>query len=137
MSDITLKDEVVSDVEMNKQDLKLAMKSALSSEFKKIKFYEKDGILRFKCRTNSKLWNPIVSVKGKIDAQCKGKEGAVLIEGETKTNFWFWFTFLLGLSFPPLLVMMIFMWKGQKTRTIDNLKGAIDRLKFSIKYGAA
>ena len=81
--------------------------------------------------------NPIVSIKGPLRLQIKEQKAKILIDGDTKTNGWFWFTFILAffLLFAGgagiiLYIMMFFMHSSQKKKSAEAFQSAFNRIKF-------
>lgn len=114
------------------------VQTALMTAFSnpRFKFVENNMTVRtFKVRVQSKLLNPIVSLKGLMRVKCDTNQCAVKLEYDTKTNFWFWFTFLIGCFFPILWILMIWMWSSQKRRTIEALTSVLDSLDYDLTAG--
>jgi hypothetical protein len=86
----------------------------------------------FKGRVKTKLWNPIVSIKGLLRVTAGEDQSAVNIDYDTKTNGWFWFTFLIGCFFWPLWLLMIWMWISQKKKTDAALISALDSIDYEL-----
>jgi len=111
------------------------VQTALMSVFSKPKFNFVDhymNVRTFKLRVNSKLMNPIVSLKGLMRVKCEENQCAVKLEYDTRTNFWFWFTFLVGCFFWPLWIIMIWMWSSQKRRTLEALTSALEAVEYDL-----
>jgi hypothetical protein len=86
----------------------------------------------FAGRVKTKLFNPIVSIKGLLRVTTTAEQAAVNIDYDTKTNVWFWFTFLIGCFFWPLWVLMVWMWMSQKKRTDAALVSALNSIEYEL-----
>jgi len=134
MSALTITKVIEADGEISKNEVIQKIEEALKREFDKVKIKEgKDGTLELRCRVKTKLFNPIVSVKGPVSIQTKENKAKVMIDGDTKTNGWFWFTFLIGCFFPILWIMMFFMYSSQKKSSIQSFEKVFERMEFDLK----
>ena len=133
MSELTITKLVESDKEISKEELSKKIEEALNREFSGAKLYEdKKGDLRFKARVRTKLFNPIVSIKGPVVINANGKKAKILIDGDTTTNTWFWFTAIVFCFFPILFIAMAFMYFAQKKSSIQSLNKVFDRIEFEL-----
>lgn len=99
----------------------------------KFKFVEGNMTVRtFRSRVKTMLWNPIVSLAGLVSTKCGDEKCAVNVEYTSRTNAWFWFTFLIGCFFWPLWILMIWMWVSQKKKTVIALNNALDSLEYEF-----
>ncbi len=134
MSVLTITKVIEADGEISKNEVIQKIEEALKREFDKVKIKEgKDGTPKLRCRVKTKLFNPIVSVKGPVSIQTKENKAKVMIDGDTKTNGWFWFTFLIGCFFPILWIMMFFMYSSQKKSSIQSFEKVFERMEFDLK----
>jgi hypothetical protein len=106
--------------------------AALKSEFNKVKISNKNADPEISCRVKTKLFNPIVSIKAPVKIQSKEKKIKILIDGAIKTNGWFWFTALIGIPFPLLWVMMIFMYSAQKKSSAKSMDNVLQKIEYDL-----
>ncbi len=134
MSELTITKLIEANERISKDKVIQKIEEALRREFDKVAIKEgKDGSPELRCRVKTKLFNPIVSVKGPISIQTKENKAKVMIDGDTKTNSWFWFTFLLGCFFPILWIMMFFMYSSQKKSSTQSFEKVFERMEFDLK----
>lgn len=122
---------------LSEDHVKQSLIDSLKKDFDKVKIKEKKEGDFLRCRIKTKLWNPIVSIKGPLRVQVKDQKAKVLIDGETKTNGWFWFTLILAFFLLAaggagliLFIMMFFMHSSQKKRSAEALESAFRRIRF-------
>jgi hypothetical protein len=84
------------------------------------------------CRVRTKLLNPIVSIKGVVKIQINENKAKIMIDADTKTNGWFWFTFFVGIFFMPLWAGMVIMFFLQKQSSIQSFNNIFDRMSFEM-----
>ena len=133
MSELTVTKVLESESELSKDMIITKISDAFKKEFDNVKLKsDKNGESELYCRVKTKLFNPIVSIKGPIKVQTKGKKAKVLIDADTKTNGWFWVTLLLGMLFWPLWVMMFFMYRSQKRSSINSFEKVFERMEFDL-----
>jgi hypothetical protein len=133
MSALTITKIIESDENISKDIIIEKIEEALKKEFNKVKIIDgKDGVPELRCRVKTKLLNPIVSIRGPIKIQTKGNKAKVMIDVDTKTNGWFWFTLIIGLFFLPLLIMMFFMYSSQKKSSIKSFEKVFERMEFDL-----
>jgi len=134
MSALTITKVIEADEAITKDEVIQKIEEALKSEFDKVKIkVGKDGVPELRCRVKTKLLNPIVSVRAPIKIQTKENKAKVMIDGDTKTNGWFWFTLLIGFTFPILWIMMFFMYSSQKKSSIQSFEKVFERMEFDLK----
>lgn len=132
MSALTVTSLIESDQTLSTESLLTFIESSLKEEFDKVKLQQKNGTPEIFCRVKTKLWNPIVSLKGPIRIHIKENKAKVMIDADTKTNGWFWFTLLLGALFWPLWVLMFFLYSSQKKSSYRSLQKVFDRIQFEL-----
>jgi hypothetical protein len=133
MSALTITKVIESAEAISKEIVIGKIEEALKNEFNKVKIKRgKDGTPELRCRVKTKLFNPIVSIKGPIKIQTKENKAKVMIDADTKTNGWFWFTFLIGFIFPPLWILMFFMHSSQKKSSIQSFEKVFERMEFDL-----
>lgn len=133
MSILTIAKVFKSEATIAKDSVLESIEGALKREFDKVKIKEgKDGTPIIHCRVKTKLWNPIVSLKGPVNIQTKENKAKVMVDADTKTNLWFWFTFLIGCFFWPLLLMMCFMYSSQKKKSVQSFEHVFERMDFDL-----
>ena len=133
MSALTITKVIESKDTITEEIIMREIKEALENEFNKVEISNnKDGIPELKCRVKTKLLNPIVSIRGLIKIQIKEKKAKIMIDADTKTNGWFWFTLIIGLLFWPLLLMMVYMYISQKNSSIQAFDKVFERMEFDL-----
>lgn len=132
MGDLSLSKILEIEEGVTKEDIIHKIEDALKRNFDKASVLVKDGSHDVKCRVKTKLWNPIVSLKGPLQVQVKGNKAKVMIDGETKTNGWFWFTLILGFGMPLLWIAMFFMHSGQTKKSQESLRAVFNKLEFDV-----
>ena len=131
MSALTITKVIESENKISKEEIFEKIEDALKKEFDKVKVkLNKEGEQELKCRVKTKLLNPIVTMKGPIKVQTKDNKAKVMIDTDTKTNGWFWFTFIIGLFFWPLWVLMFFMYSSQKKSSVQSFEKVFERMEF-------
>ncbi len=132
MSQMTIAKVVEFDFEPNFQDVLNRLNEAISKEFDNVKIAVGSGSdPMLKCRVKTKLFNPIVSLSGPLKIQTKANKAKVMIDVDTSTNVWFWFTVLVGFFFPPIWIIMIFMYFSQRKASVVALEKVFERLAFA------
>ena len=133
MSGITITKTIELDTPSEKVIVLNKISSLLKNKFDYVLIENKNNVDCFTCRVKTKLFNPIVSIKGTIRIQLNDAKVKVMIEGDTKTNTWFWLTFVLGCFFPfPILLIMIYLYFSQKKGSVKSFEGVVDSLDFDI-----
>lgn len=134
MSALTITKVIEAEGAISKEEVMEKIEEALKSEFDKVKIKDgKDGTPELSCRVKTKLLNPIVSIKGPIKIQTKENKAKVMIDADTTTNGYFWFTFIIGLFFWPLWLLMFFMYSSQKKASIQSFEKVFERVEFDLK----
>ncbi len=134
MSALTITKIIEADKIISEDDVLHGIEEGLKKEFNKVKIIKnEEGIPEFYCRVRTKFFNPIVSVKGPITIQTKENKAKIMIDGDTKTNVWFWITLVLGCFFPILWIMMFFMYSSQKKLSIQSFEKIFERMEFDLK----
>ena len=133
MAEITLTKTIESLQPISDDIIKGALKKILSSKFGKFKFLKKAPNI-FVCRVKTKLFNPIVSLKGDIQTQIQGSKAKVMITATTKTNSWFWFSLICiaFFTFGIGILVTIWMYHSQKNASIEAFKQAFEQLEFEL-----
>tara|TARA_B100000809_G_C14827677_1_gene419794 strand:+ start:328 stop:585 length:258 start_codon:yes stop_codon:yes gene_type:complete len=67
----------------------------------------------------SKIFNPVVSLKGEIEIKVKERKSKVFIDVDTKLNGWFWFQIIIGLFFPIVWILFGIQWWNQKKKSSE------------------
>tara|TARA_R110000823_G_scaffold96554_31_gene210299 strand:+ start:1157 stop:1567 length:411 start_codon:yes stop_codon:yes gene_type:complete len=133
MSALTISKVIESEEAVSKDTVITKIEEALKKEFDKVKIKNgKDGEPELYCRVKTKLLNPIVSIKGPMKVQTKDNKAKLMIDADTKTNGWFWFTFVVGLFFWPLWLLMFFMYYSQKKSSIQAFEKVFERMEFDL-----
>ncbi len=140
MSALTISKVIESEEAVLKDTVIAKIEEALKKEFDKVKIKNgKDGEPELNCRVKTKLLNPIVSIKGAVRVQTKDNKAKVMIDADTKTNGWFWFTFIIGFVFWPLWGMpwplwlgMFFLYSSQKKSSIQSFEKVFERMEFDL-----
>lgn len=133
MSALTISKIIESEYAISKDTVMEKIEGALKREFDKVKINNgKDGTPELSCRVKTKLMNPIVTVKGPIKIQIKENKAKIMIDADTKTNGWFWFTILISFLFWPLFIMDYFIYSSQKKASIQAFEKVFERMEFDL-----
>jgi len=133
MSALTITKIIEAEESISKEEVMEKIEEALKREFDKVKIKDgKDGTPELSCRVKTKLMNPIVTVKGPIKIQIKENKAKIMIDADTKTNGWFWFTILISLFFWPLFILDYFMYSSQKKSSIQAFEKVFERMEFDL-----
>ncbi|MEX0739829.1 MAG: hypothetical protein WD071_10860 [Pseudohongiella sp.] len=133
MSALTITKVIAFEEVLPKEKVMSKIEDALRKEFDKVEIGAgTDNEPQLYCRVKTKLLNPIVSIKGKINVQTKDNRAKVMIDADTKTNGWFWFTFMIGIFFWPLWLLMFFMYWSQKKSSIQSFEKVFERMEFDL-----
>lgn len=134
MSDLTLTATIETEEPVGEEDVRMALARALNEKFDKFAFNKQDPH-RFSCRVKTKLFNPIVSLKGIIQTQIKENRAKVLINASVNVNGWFWITILFSLFFWPLFIVDYWMYATQKNDSYEALRQALNQVEFNLGGG--
>ena len=131
MSQLTVTKVVEFDGEPNFQEVLNRLRDAVEREFDKVDIQVgRTPSPMLYCRVKTKLFNPIVSLSGPISIQTKGSRAKIMIDADTATNGWFWFSLVLGFFFPLLWLLMAYMYLSQKKASAVALEKVFERLAF-------
>jgi hypothetical protein len=136
MSDITISKTINIDEGIDKERLISMIDEEIHIDFDKVKIEDEGSHYSLYCRVKTKLLNPIVSLKGTIQTNIKGNKARILIDVGTKTNGWFWFTFIIFLFFSPWIFLpigfffLMFMYFSQKKKSTEAFQNVFERLSF-------
>ena len=134
MSDLTLTATIETEEPVGEEDVRMALARALNEKFDKFAFNKQDP-QSFSCRVKTKLFNPIVSLKGIIQTQIKENRAKVLINASVNVNGWFWITILFSLFFWPLFIVDYWMYATQKNDSYEALRQALNQVEFNLGGG--
>ncbi len=91
---------------------------------------KKNGGMKIYGRIKTKILTPILAFSGNAKlVDGNGGTKRLVVEGKTVTTWFFWFTFLVCLSFLPLFLVMPFMWGSQKNKIDENMREALEKFK--------
>lgn len=131
MSDITLTLTLDSVKPLDNQTINMAFADAMSAKCDKFKF-DVANPQQFKCRVKTKMFNPIVSLKGTITNNIVENKAKMMIEASVGVNGWFWFTILCSLFFWPLFILDYIMYTNQKKNSLEALQHALNQVEFYL-----
>ncbi|MDH4992095.1 hypothetical protein QEZ48_14845 [Aquamicrobium lusatiense] len=114
-------------------EIERAFIDELGQSFSKIAISEKRGVKRIKGRIIPRIYAPVVSFNGVLEAETKDNKGRLQFTGRTHTNGWFWsmLLFLLILFFPLVIILIIVYWQQTK-KAVAGFEKARDRVQFKL-----
>ena len=88
-----------------------------------------DGELLLRHRT--KLFNPVITLKVDKDVSVgiDDDKATILIDTETRFNGWFWFTSVTSLLFPPVYLLLIWMYTSQRDKSYKMMKNIMTKIE--------
>ncbi|NMB80871.1 MAG: hypothetical protein GYA14_03545 [Ignavibacteria bacterium] len=107
----------------------------INREFNDVKITKKDDeTYEIYCRVKTKMFNPIVSLIGKLKISIKENKAKILIDVNTTTNGWFWFTVFVTVGCPILIPLDLYMYYGQRSKSISSFEKVFERLAIEASF---
>ena len=108
--------------------VKMDLMDVMDAQFDNTK-YEVD---EFSARVKTKLFNPIITMTGKIKVAEKNGRIKVSLSVDNKLNAWFWFTFLVCCFVPMIFVILIWMFFSQRSTGYEQFSTVLTKLDDDI-----
>jgi len=133
VAEIALNKMIEAELPMSEDIIKDALKRILKTKFSKFKF-RKNSPGAFVAQIKTRLFYPIVVLKGDIQTQIQGTKAKIMITATTKTNAWFWFLALTALvfTFGICLLLMLWIYSTQKNASVEAFKQSFEQLEFEL-----
>lgn len=109
-----------------------AFEKTLSNSFTKVKVNKNTSPHQFSGQIKTKLFNPIVTVKGQFNIKLKKDEASIMIDANPTTNAWFWVTLCFAFVAPFLFILMIYMWHNQNKNIENALVNSLEQISFNL-----
>ncbi|MBD3658011.1 hypothetical protein [Marinobacter sp.] len=109
------------------------LERALGTEFQFVQLKpkkKKPDTRNLYCRVKTQMLTPVVSVAGPVSLMIKDNRAKVMIDGETRANRWYLFLFVIGVLFPPLLLILFLLYFSQKKSSKQAFEKVAERLDF-------
>ena len=121
MSEISYDYRLSLEDDFSKEDILNETKNYLQINFNKVKFEENSLENVFSSRVKTKIFNPVLSLEGKIEIIVKERKSKIFIDVDTKLNGWFWFEIILGFFFPLVWIILGVQWWTQKKKSSESV----------------
>jgi len=104
----------------------------LSNSFTKVNVDKNTSPHQFSGQIKTKLFNPIVTVKGQFNLKLNKDEASIMIDANPTTNAWFWGTLCFAFVGPFLFFLMLYMWHNQNKKIDDALVNSLEQMSFNL-----
>lgn len=131
MPDVTLTLALQTENPIDNETINKAFSDAMAGNFDKFKF-DNANSQQFGCRVKTKMFNPIVSLKGTITNHITGNKAKLMVNASVTVNAWFWFTILMSFLFWPLFIVDYIMYANQKKSSLESLQHALNQVEFNL-----